>query len=440
MDEPPKPLFGSRSGRRPFRQSGLRNSLNHTDDRGPGGGDGGAGAADDGGAPVVIRPSVGRSASLKHKKKTTRSRLSFGIDAADSEDADADEVSTPQKGPLGQRAAEKSAAKRGMYLRGLPSRLFQDDDEKPKYSKEYLHELQSSTPSTPRDISTLHIDDTDEMELDASELEGALIVDSPAAATVESGTRILSEAEIRAKKERRARMAKEKDFLSVEDDDDLGHKKKDDTRLLAEDEDLGEGFDDFVEDGGLSLGRRAQRSRRKQERQQMADLISAAEGHSSDASSDSDAERRIAYEAAQTKAGMDGLKKPKKKAVEGLLQVPPKITPLPGLAECLARLQATLKTMESDINSKHARVEQLRREKEDIAKREGQVQALLDETGRKYQEAMGKGKSEGLKINGDGQSAELVGERGLESLGTTPGRPNADGEAEDVEMDETQGI
>ncbi|KAF4505485.1 hypothetical protein G6O67_007429 [Ophiocordyceps sinensis] len=417
-DEHLKPLFGSSSMRKPFRQSGLRKSLNHVDDGGVGGGGRGARVADDGDAPAVIRPSVGRAASSKLKKKNASSRLSFGIDVVDSEDADADQVGTPQSGPLGPRATEKSATKRGILLRGLPSRLFPDDDDKPKYSKEYLHELQSSTPSTPRDFSTLHIADADEMELDASELEGALIVDSSAAPSLDPGTRIFSEAEIREKKERRARLAKEMDFLSVDDDDEFGNKKKDDTRLLAEDEDLGEGFDDFVDDGGLSL----------------------AEGHSSDASSDSDAERRIAYEAAQTRAGMDGLKKPKKNPAEELLRVPPKITPLPGLADCLARLQATLKTMEGDMTSKHAKVEQLKREKEEIAKREGEVQALLDETGRKYQEAMDKGRSEGLKMNGNGQGAEFVGERGLENLGTTPGRPTVEdeGEVEDVEMEETE--
>lgn len=269
------------------------------------------------------------------------------------------------------------------------------------------------------------------MELDASELEGALVVDSAAVEASKSGCRILSEAEIREKKERRARLAMEQGFLPIDDDKD-GRKKKDDGRLLAEDEDLGEGFDDFVKDGGLSLGRRAQRSRRKQERRQMAELISAAEGHSSDSSSDSDAERRIAYEAAQAKAGMDGLKKPQANPAEELVRVPAKISPMPGLAECLARLQARLKTMESDIKSKHATVEQLRREKEEIAQREGQVQVLLDETGRKYQEAMAKGKSEGLKVNGEGQNAELAGERGLESLGTTPARPK--GDVEDVDM------
>ncbi|KJZ68678.1 hypothetical protein HIM_11934 [Hirsutella minnesotensis 3608] len=430
--EPSKPLFGSRSGRKPFRQSGLRKSLKQPESGLDEDGDGDK--DDDNGAPVVIRPRVSRLGSLKQKKKTSKPKLSFGADTADSDDGPGDDFSTPQKSTLNRKAVETSATKRGMALRGLPDRFAQDAEERPRYSKEYLSELQSSTPSTPRDISTLHIADADEMELDASELEGALIVDSPATSNVETSTRIMTDAEIREKKERRARLAKENEFLSVEDDDEEegGRKKKDDTRLLAEDEELGEGFDDFVEDGGLSLGRRAEKERRKRERQQMAELISAAEGHSSDSSSDSDAERRIAYESAQTKAGLDGLKKPKKNPAGEQPQVPSRITPLPALSGCLARLQATLKLMESDIRTKHARVEELRREREEIAKREVEVQALLDQTGKKYQEAMEKGKSEGLKVHADGRNSELAAERGLESLGTTPRRPH--GEDEDVDM------
>jgi hypothetical protein len=305
-----------------------------------------------------------------------------------------------------------------------------DDDDRPKYSKEYLEELQSSTPNTPQRPSTLPPGDSDLMDLDASELEGAVVVDT-SDFNQPQPTAILSEVEIREKKERRQRLALEKDFLSVEDDEDpFGRKKKDDTRLIAEDEDLGEGFDNYVEDGGLSLGRRAEKERRKQDRKQMEELITAAEGHTSDSSSDSDAERRIAYEAAQTRAGMDGLKKPRKDPSQDLLQAPPKISPLPSLTECLARLQTTLKGMGEEMKGKQNRVEKLKNEREEIVKREGEVQALLDETGRKYQEAMGQGKV----VDGKGPDilanapVEMVGARGLETLGTPSRKP----EEEDV--------
>lgn len=396
-----------------MRQSGLRKTFNAGNDEGSKDED-----EDDG--PAVVRPNISRSSSTQ-KKKATKSKLSFGGDTGEEGDGEESEPKA-KKAPLGKRALENSAVRRSTGVGGLPFRSAQEEDERPKYSKEYLNELQSSTPNTP---APLDVDAGDEMELDSSELDGAMIVESPAIPSPKTETKVLSEAEIREKKERRVRLAKEEDFLALDDDDDedrLGSKKKDDTRLKAEDENLGEGFDDYVEDGGLSLGKRAEKERKKHDRKQMAELINAAEGHSSSESSDEDAERRMAYEAAQTRAGMDGLKKPRKDPAEETLKVPPKITPLPNLSECIQKLQASLKTMETEINGKNARVRQLRTEKMEISKREAEVQALLDETGKKYQEAMGASKVENGAVKSPGPGTDFVGERGLESIGTTPRR------------------
>ncbi|PNP58738.1 hypothetical protein THARTR1_01754 [Trichoderma harzianum] len=422
-DDVVKPTFGSKLGRKPLRQSGLRNTFNPRDEDASGGKEETSqGNDEDDDGPVVVRPNNNRAGSSKQKKKISKAKISFGDDAGEQDDEPSSDFTSSRKPAMGQKVLEKNTIKRGMAARGLPLpvRSYQDDDDRPKYSREYLDELQSSTPNTPSDLSSLKASLDDEMDLDPSELEGALIVESPIPSSngQPHTTQILTEAEIREKKERRARLAKEKDYISMEDEDDVlsARKKKDETRLVAEDEDLGEGFDDYVEDGGLSLGKRAEKERRKQDRQKMAELINAAEGHTSDSSSDSDAERRIAYETAQTRAGMDGLKKPKKDPNEQLLQVPPKITPLPSLAECILQLRATLKSMENNINTKAATVEQLTRERDDIVQREAEVQAFLNETGKQYEEALGQKPNSGGGIAG----AELAGERGLESLGATP--------------------
>ncbi|KAG6120303.1 hypothetical protein E4U14_003788 [Claviceps sp. LM454 group G7] len=427
------PMFGAKSARKPFRQSGLRKAFSATDEPGADATSSRIDGDEEDDGPVVVRPLFNRAGSTKQKRKAVKSRLSFGGDAEHG----AEDEGTPQRPGLGKRALENSAVKRGIALRTFPSRSADEgEDDRPRYSKEYLEELQSSTPSTPRDVSTLRAENGDDMEIDASELEGAVVVEySEAVSSSKPGTRILSEAEIREKKERRARLAQEQDVLSLEDDDTttFSRKKEDDGRLLAEDEDLGEGFDNYVEDGGLSLGKRAERERRKKDRQQMAELITAAEGHSSDDSSDSDAERRIAYEAAQSRAGLDGLKKPRQDASQDLHQIPPKITPLPSLSECMARLQTTLKAMESDLQAKTSHLEHLRKERQGIDKRKAEVQSLLDETGKKYQEVMSRGNvALGSAVTGGGQlNAGLVGERGLDNLGTTP-RRSSQGEEMDV--------
>ncbi|KAL7786368.1 nineteen complex-related protein 2 domain-containing protein [Trichoderma ceciliae] len=427
QDDAVKPAFGLKTGRRPFRQSGLRNSFNPQDEDTSGDIDETSqGNAEDDDGPVVVRPNITRAALSKQKKKLPKSKLSFGGDGGQEDDEPTSDFSPSRKPVMGQKVLENNTVKRRMAARGLPLpvRSYQDDDDRPRYSKEYLDELRSSTPNTPSDLSSLKANLCEKMDLDPSELEGALIVESPmpSSTALPQTTQILTEAEIRERKERRARLAKEKDYISMGDEDDglLSRKKKDDSRLVAEDEDLGEGFDDYVEDGGLSLGKRAEKERRKQERRQMAELIHAAEGHTSDSSSDSDAERRIAYETAQTRAGLDGLKKPRKDPNEQLLQVPPKITPLPSLAECLVQLQATLRSMENDIHTKTATVTQLTSERDDIIKREAEVQAFLNETGRKYEEAMGRKPHPAEGGASAGPGAELAGERGLESLGATP--------------------
>lgn len=378
--------------------------------------------------PSVVRPNVSRNASAQKKRLAKSSKLSFGAGAEDDEDDTGSDVRNMKKVNLSKKVLENTAARRGMPTRGLPVRSFQDDEDRPKYSKEYLSELQTSTPNTPGDVSTFQPDSADEMELDASELEGALIVDSPSVPPPKPETKILTDAEIQEKKSRRSRLAKEQDFISLDDEDDDDYarrKKKDDTRLKPEDEEMGEGFDDYVEDGGLSLGKRAEKERSKRDRRQMAELINIAEGHSSDSSSDSEAERRMAYEAAQTRAGLDGLKKKTKKDTDQERpQLPAKITPLPNLSDCVAKLRVSLEGMESNLKHKTTKLESLRAEKEEIAKRQAEVQALLDETGKKYQEAMGQGLVDQATVKKPGTGAELLGERGLESLGTTPRRPD----------------
>ncbi|KAA8636848.1 hypothetical protein SMACR_00277 [Sordaria macrospora] len=254
------------------------------------------------------------------------------------------------------------------------------------------------------------------MDLDPSELDGAMIVpsrDLPLARTGDAGpsaaaAHILSEAEIRERKERRARLAKEHNFISLDDSDhsdnddrkrvtlsNLNKKpKKSESRLIAEDEDLGEGYDEFVTDGSLALGRKAEREAAKRHRQEMAEMIQAAEAGSDAESDDSEAERRAAYEAAQRRAGMDGLQKPEDDLMEideergGVNQIP-KMKPLPELGEVLARMRGLVQGLEDEVSRRKARIESLEKEKGEILSRETEVQEILNQAGAKYQAVMG---------------------------------------------------
>lgn len=315
----------------------------------------------------------------------------------------------------------------------IPIRAGDDEDERPTYSKDYLNELKSSTPSTPKNIGSLSgtADDDNDEGLDEAELEGAMVVDMPG--DLGLPVAIPTESEIREKKERRARLAKEQDFISLDDPGDdrreislIPRKKKAESRLVREDEDLGEGFDEFVDDGRISLGKKQEREAKRQQRKQMAEMIHDAEGSSSDESDDSEKERQYAYEAAQTRAGMDGLSKPDTAAVA---QVPTKITPIPNLSECLQRLQTTLTGMEMELSRRNQRLEELQKEKAEVLARETKVQHLLKEAGDRYTAmradiGLPAVDPKALVDGQNGNADPALTNRGLESFGNTPIRPS----------------
>ncbi|KAF2498388.1 hypothetical protein BU16DRAFT_524508 [Lophium mytilinum] len=377
---------------------------------------------------VVKRPTI----PSKPKKRSSL-RLSFGPGESEGDDGNAEgspSVFTPKKSNLSRLAIEKNAERKSLPS-GLSSELRQVCpgilEDQPNYSKDYLAELRNSTPSTPKPA------ESSSKAIDIASKFGPL-----ASLTDDGESFIPTEAEIREKKERRARLAKEQgDFISLDDDgfeDDhlsdasdvpreitLRPKEKySESRLVREDEDIAEGFDDFVEDGRISLGRKAEREAKKKRRADMADLIAMAEGGSSDdGSDDSEADRKAAYDAAQTRAGTYGKKDPE--MLDAGLKTPPRITPLPELGAVVARLQAALKSMQDIQARKLKRMDNLRAEKVDIAERENWIQGQLKETGERYEKLRieaGIG-APATPISGSEGTKLIVG-RGLESLGATP--------------------
>ncbi|KAH3377718.1 hypothetical protein KXW99_003185 [Aspergillus fumigatus] len=365
--------------------------------------------------PVVKRPNP-----LKSKQKS-KLRLSFGPGETSMTDdgGQESEVVLPKRHGLGRRALEKSALQRAGKPPGLGDQLpiRVPEQERPNYSEDYLKELRNSTPSTPKAAT----DDEKDKTVDVAAKFGEVMkVSAPSA--------IPSEAEIREKKARRARLAKElasgteeQDFISLEEnmsDEEWGLKKTEkedmrDTRLIRDDEDFAEGFDEYVEDGRISLGKKAEREQKMKQREQMRELIEEAEAISDE--DDSDLEEKAAYEAAQTRAaigsgGRDHINRPR---------TPPKITSLPRLSTSLERLRTMLAVLEKSRTQMINRMEDLRKEKADIAVREVEIQALIKEAGDNYerlrQEAgLTPGSEEDLSIATDIKNA-----RGLESFGAS---------------------
>ncbi|KAL4957848.1 nineteen complex-related protein 2-domain-containing protein [Aspergillus filifer] len=366
--------------------------------------------------PVVKRPIASKS------KQKSKARLSYGPGATSMTDGDDDEseVIVPKKHGFGRRVLEKSTFQRSItpseYGNQLPLRVGPEQD-RPSYNAEYLNELRNQTASTPKPTS----DTETKNEVDVAAKFGEVMkVTAPSA--------IPTEAEIREKKARRARLAKEqdsqslteKDYIALEEhaEDDWEMVDRDDredlkdTRLVRDDEDFAEGFDDYVEDGRISLGRKAEREQKKKQREQMRELIEDAEALSDE--EDSDLEEKAAYEAAQTRAAMGyggkDIDRPK---------TPPKMTSLPRFSTCLDRLRMNLAVLEKSRSQMINRMEELRKEKADISTREVEIQALIKETGDHYEKLKQEaGVTPGTEVDTPA-TTDFESSRGLENIGTS---------------------
>ena len=351
-------------------------------------------------------------------------------------------VFTPKKSNLGRQTIEKNALRKSLAANISSDHMpLRQSEDRPSYSAEHLNELKTSTPSTPKDSgSRSAIESQDSKALDlAAKFGSDLLVQ-------ESNSAIPTDAEIREKKERRARLAKEQDFISLEDedggaadgeDDDSNDErsllpyaqqkpsKKEETRLVRDDEDLAEGFDEFVSDGRIALGKKAEKEQKRRQEVEIRTMIDEAEGVGSDDSSedDSEIERRAAYEAAQTKKGMEGLHKEDESVKPRRPRTPPKITPLPTLSGCLEKLKDQLAAKQYSLSMKERRLEEIKKEKEDIKTRQEEVQRLLRETGESYEKLKAKAGADsgGKETNGLGAGAMVsmseMANRGLETFG-----------------------
>ncbi|RMZ66874.1 nineteen complex-related 2 domain-containing [Pyrenophora seminiperda CCB06] len=369
---------------------------------------------------VVKRPVLGKS------KKRSSLRISFGPGDEGNEGADSSDTTlvTPKKANLNRIALEKSAQLRAR------SPLVAEAPKPTEYSKDYLEELRRSTPSTPSDL-TASADPFEKTEraLDIASKFGPVT-------SLDSSSAIPSDAEIREKKARRRRLAQEENARDDEDrdwaSDDQGedefrqHKneislrpkdKYGETRLIHDDEDIAEGFDDFVEDGKISLGRKSEREAQRRRRAEIAELINDAEGLSGDdGSSGSDEERNIAFAAAQARAGRYGQKIQDE---DDGSKTPPRITPLPELDDVLEGLTIDIKTKQQRKNLILQRLQDLKDDKIKIEERKKYLQEQLQETGEKYEKLRQEQGLPALPANGV-EGGRLITERGLDSLGTTP--------------------
>lgn len=350
--------------------------------------------------------------TLKRPKiKPRKSALSksIGPTSVEDEDSEPSGVVTPKRSNLSRIAIQRNAEKRSSLLASsLPTRQLDDDDDRPSYSAASLKELKDSTPNTPRDTNT----DTSNSEVeDASSDVKALDLSTKFGSSLsryQQSSAIPSAAEIAEKKARRARLAKEQaadEFISLDpsdpelDDDEnvmrddngrLVLKPKDkygqaESRLVHEDEDIMENFDEFTEaDGKILLGRKAEAEAARKRKQDMATQIAEAEGASDSDSNASDRERHDAFEAAQTRHGTYSTRAVTDPFADARPRTPPKISPLPTLDGVIERLRTQLSDLQSSRMQKLQEMEALQREKIRLGEEEIRIQKALRETADKF--------------------------------------------------------
>ena len=378
---------------------------------------------------VVKRPVFGKA------RKRSSLRISFGPgeDAHPGDESSEAAVVTPKKSNLSRIALEKSARLRAQ------SPLVPEASRPTEYSKDYIAELRNSTPSTPRDVAVSAQDNEESRALDIASKFGSPAPEAPSL--------IPTQAEIQEKKARRRRLAQEDAAYDDEDrpwaSDDEGEDefrqrrneislrpqaKYAETRLVHDDEDIAEGFDAFVEDGKISLGRKSEKEAQRIRRAEMAELIHEAEGGSDDdESDDSDEERNMAFAAAQARAGRYG--QPIKDADDGST-TPPRIAPLPDLNEILEGLFSDIQEKQQRKQCILQKLQELTDDHARIEERKRYLQEQLQKTGDEYEKLR---QEAGLpELPTSGNEGRLLTERGLDSLGTTPlaGRSGAESDEE----------
>ena len=399
--------------------------------------------------PVVTRPALSARGSSSKSKKRSSLRVSFGPGGTsmndDENEIPSSVVFTPKRSNLNRQVTEKNALRKSLVSSIPPTKApSRHDEDRPSYTADMLDELRASTPSTPKDLRSQSGSPSGGKEIDMAAKFGSDLA-------IQREIAIPTDAEIKEKKERRARIAKEQEYISLNSDGEPDDDGRDDSdsdassthensvlpytgprrlkepasRLQQDDEEVGEGFDDFVSDGHIALSKKAEREQRRWQKAEMKTMIEKAEGSDDSSENESEVERRAAYEAAQTRKGMDGLKKHDEGARPRRPRTPPRITPLPTLGGILERLRERQQGRQYEKKIQQARLDTVRKELADIEVRKVEVQRLMTEAGERFEKLQAEVQAE----KGGVEAGDLVmaeksdlsmgfGVRGLESIGT----------------------
>ncbi|KAH9948863.1 nineteen complex-related protein 2-domain-containing protein [Amylocystis lapponica] len=317
--------------------------------------------------------------ATKLKKKTrakVKSRLSFG---GEEEEADG-EVFQVKKSNLSRKLTLGThPASPGVSPSSFDSTASPKSNGAPTYSAAYLSELKANTPTTRPSLPTdTTISYDADISLDAN-LSPADIIDLSGEPDPE--TAIPSGSSIVAAKQKRERLravgaSGEDDYisLSVSKRDDFSQGPHPESRLVREEDELGDADDEYAEftsaQERIALGKKTRKVEAKKRREEMSEMIVDAEEQD---------EETMEWEQEQLRRG--GLR-----AEESIAKAPkptykpapiPPITPIPTLGAAVARLTQSLTALTTSHAQNSASMVALSEEEAQLETREKEMRDMI---------------------------------------------------------------
>ncbi|KAH8825156.1 nineteen complex-related protein 2-domain-containing protein [Flagelloscypha sp. PMI_526] len=312
------------------------------------------------------------------KRQTPQARLSFGANEGDS--AEAFQL---KKSNLSRQSSKLKLGSPVVALSPSPAR-----SSGPSYDAVYLNELKASTsslrkPATP-DVSN------NEMLMDVDLVES---FDGSETGVHDQGIPLIhSESSIRSAKEKREHLRKsgrtlnEDDFvsLSLSRTEDIYKGPHPESRLMREDDDLGDGDDEFAEytsaQERIALGKHGKSIEAEKRKASIRDSL--ADNEDDDEESREWELEQIRRGALQTPEGRNSSRRSKPKPVYKPTPIPP-ATPVPTLGPAIGRLAQQLSQLTASHAENASNLSSLAKQREEVDARELEMRELLENAEKK---------------------------------------------------------
>ncbi|KIJ54945.1 hypothetical protein M422DRAFT_24809 [Sphaerobolus stellatus SS14] len=315
----------------------------------------------------------------KQKKAKPKSRLSFGTDDQES-DGDVFKV---KKSNLSRKLVLGSTPNSPSIPLPSTEQTSLSRSTGPTYTKAYLDELKASTPSTPANLPPDYNVDSD-ISMDASfDIDGAIIEN---VSEMSLDNLIPSESAINTAKEKRNRLkatGREDDYisLSLEKRDDMPRGPHPESRLMREEDEIGEGEDELAEYTGaqerIALGKEARKDEERKRRLGMVEMIEDADEQDEETLEWERAQIRRAAPVDDSGRGLQETKLTYKPAPI------PVAAPIPTLSSAMSRLSSAMTSLTVSHASHTSALSSLAEERTALESKVVGLREQIEETEKK---------------------------------------------------------